>query len=191
MTVLSAHPTRYVRQLGNVVVRLADAPADFAAAAALREHVWRAHPLFDPSWSRRADAHGFLWVVERLGEVVATGRGVPYASGFVRMAGYGAKLNGVPLDETWMEINGMASRPGLAFPAAALILPVAARWTLDNTAIRHAFGGCPPQVASLYRRCGFQVDEDQFTVRDGPDARFSLHFLQGDLATCAEAVHLR
>ncbi|MDW3845661.1 GNAT family N-acetyltransferase [Micromonospora sp. BRA006-A] len=163
-------------------VRLATTSDDLQAVVALRRRLRRHDAFYDPDGDALRDAVSYVWIAERDGDLVATGRAIPFATGAARSLEIDAPVADIGVDNSFMEIGGLVADPGRGLLAGQAIMRLATAWMAHNTACRRVFGFCRQPVTVFYRRLGFAVRPTPFVPTRSTVSGIPLFLIHRDLA---------
>lgn len=156
MTMTDLLPSSSVRVVSN--------EADATEVGRLRQLACAGENWFDPEGDVQRDAAGVVWLLERRGKPAASARALPYASGLSFFVEIGAPLHLLPLDESWVEVGRLVADPAAGFMAGQLLFAECARWLLENTSYRRAYGMCDSKMVPYYRRFGMRASDRGFDL---------------------------
>ncbi|MFF5176311.1 hypothetical protein ACFY3U_27340 [Micromonospora sp. NPDC000089] len=165
----------------GISVRLATASDELQAVVALRHRLRRHDAFYDPDGDALRDAVSYVWMAEREGDLVATGRAIPFSTGAARSVEIEAPLGDIGVDDSFVEIGGLVADPGKGLLAGQAIMRLAAPWMARNTACRRVFGFCRQPVTVFYRRLGFAVRPAPFVPTRGSVSGIPLFLIHRDL----------
>ena len=167
----------------SVTVRLVECTADMDDVVCLRRSVCTGELWFDPAGDLLQDPTSYIWLAERDGRPVASARALPHTSGLTCSTTSCAPLHTLPVDDSWVEVGRLVADPVAGFMAAQLLFREAARWLLDNTSFRWAYGMCAPEMVPYYQRFGLTLSSETFqaSFSDGQKTSHLLHGHLGDI----------